>query len=68
MVRMLPCTSHLTTPAGQPTQALGFGDLCRYFYGALRVDFEDYTAHNVKDKDCDGFDYIGCIVDCNTHD
>ena len=66
--RMLPCTPNLTTLAGQPTQALGFGNLCRYFYKALRDDFEDYTAHNVKDKECDGFDYSGYFVACHTHD
>jgi len=31
---------------------LGFGDLCRYYYRALREENEDYTAHNVKDDKC----------------
>ena len=61
--RMMSSAGHLTTPAVsssslQQTPALGFGDLCRYFYRALREDFEDYTAHNVMDKDCQEFDYI----------
>ena len=43
----LPIPSIPSTSA-QATQALGFGDLCRYFYRALKENFEDYTAHNVS--------------------
>ena len=46
---------------------LGFGDLCRYFYRALREDFEDYIAHNVMDNDCWNFDCIGYFVACHDH-
>ena len=70
---MMSSAGHLTTSAVpsssvQQIPPLGFGDLCRYFYRALREDFEDYTAHNVMDKDGDMFDYIGHFVACNTHD
>ena len=46
---------------------LGFGDLCRYFYRALREDFEDYIAHNVMDHYCEDFDCIGYFVACHDH-
>ena len=31
---------------------LGYGDLCRFYYRALRAHCEDYLAHNVMDLLC----------------
>ena len=72
---MKPSTVNLTTTAGQSqsgqpasTSALGFGDLCRYFYRTLKEDSEDYTAHDVMDKDFLAFVCIGYFVACLSHD
>ena len=46
-----PPGSPAPSTSAQTPLALGFGDLCRHFYRALKDDFEDYTAHNVTDKD-----------------
>jgi hypothetical protein len=43
-----PLIPSIPSTSAQATQALGFGDLCRYFYRALKENFEDYTAHNVS--------------------
>ena len=51
---ILPLLRSSTSP--QP--ALGFGDLCRYFYRALKDTFEDDTAHDVTDKELLEFDLI----------
>jgi len=46
---------------------LGFGDLCRYFYRALREDCEDYAAHNVMDNDIEDIFCIGYFIACYDH-
>ena len=54
-----PPISSIPSTSAEATQALGFGDLCRYFYRALKEDFEDYAAHNVSEKGFCGNDLIG---------
>lgn len=64
--------SAMSLPSSQNEKAksspdLGFGDLCRYFYRALREDFEEYIAHNVMEIDCQDFYCIGYFVACHDH-
>ena len=72
---MKPSTVNLALVAGQSqsgqptsTSALGFGDLCRYFYRTLKEDSEDYAVHDVMDKYCLAFVCIGYFVACLSHD
>ena len=65
----LPSTSSfLPGTSTQTSGVLGFGDLCRYFYRALKDDFDDYTAHTVNILSSYGIEFIQNITACNTHD
>ena len=63
-----PPIPSIPSTSAQASQALGFGDLCRYFYRALKDDFEDYTAHNVSETAFSRNNLIGYVVACITHD
>ena len=63
-----PPIPSISSTSAQATQALGFGDLCRYFYRALKEDFEDYNAHNVSEKGFSGNYFIAYVVACDAHD
>ena len=63
-----PPISSIPSTSAEATQALGFGDLCRYFYRALKEDFEDYAAHNVTEEGFSVTDLISNVVACHAHD
>ena len=63
-----PAMPSIPSTSALATQALGFGDLCRYFYRALKENFDDNTAHNVSEEDFSGNDLIECVVACLTYD
>ena len=68
-VKMFPTPLNLSLP-GTSTQkptALGFGDLCRHFYRALKDDFDDYTAHTVIDYYCWNILHQNFAA-CHSHD
>ena len=63
-----PAIPSVPSTSAQATQPLGYGDLCRYFYRALKEDFEDYVAHNVSEKELSNNRLIAYVVACHAYD